>query len=195
MKKLFLVLLLIIPFIGNSQNIETPCQFRNVAFGNTVAECKTKETAEFIKEYDKSGLKVLYYSTSVFGLNASLLYIFAANKLTRTKYLFNEDYVNKNSYIMDFNSITEKLTEKYGQPKEENVYWINNLYRDEPSDYGLAISIGHVAYFTTYITDCMEIIVSMQGEKYEVNLEVEYSSIKYLGLEEEIIKAAQQKDY
>ncbi|MEI8201611.1 MAG: hypothetical protein WCH34_01275 [Bacteroidota bacterium] len=171
------------------------CSLRKVYFGITSSLCKTKETATFEDVGTIKGLKLISYSVRVFDLDARLTYIFANDTLTRAKYTFNTTYVNKNNYISDFNAVKDKLQEKYGKPISDKIYWINDLYKNDPKDYGLAISAGHVAYFTTFETDCMTIILVLQGENFEITSGVEYSSKKYNELEKRVKKNAEKDDY
>jgi len=201
MKKTIIILFLLIPSIGITQIYFTnkddipSCNFRNVAFGFSSADVKTKETATLGLEKDNSGLHILSYSVRVFDSEALLMYIFAKDSLTRTKYVITEDYVNKNNYITAYNSIKNKLIEKYGNPEFDKTIWKNDLYKDDPNDYGMAVSAGHLIYITKFDTGCMIIYIMLSGENFDVSLGVEYSSKKFADLEDKVKKAAEQNDY
>jgi len=83
------------------------------------------------------------YEVSISGLDAVLFYRFVDNRLSSAGYLFRETHSNKNSYISDYSTIQELLTKKYGKSKDEDSVWFNDLYQDDPSQYGFAISLGH----------------------------------------------------
>jgi hypothetical protein len=176
-------------------NINDKCRFRKVHFGITIDSCKDIETASFGEESELKGLKLVTYSTSVFDLNAILVYIFAKDTLTRAKYSFTDSYVSQNNYIKDYLAIKEKLTEKYGKPLKDEKIWIDDLYKDNPNDYGMAVSAGHLVYYAKYDLDCMNITVLLKGENFKISISVEYSSNKYNSLEDKVKKDAEKDDY
>ena len=99
-------------------------------------------------------------------------------------YAFNESYVNPNKYIDDFNKIKKILSEKYGEPTNENIIWSNRLYEDDPSEYGFAVSIGHLMYISTWVfPNGSSIIHILSGENYKIEHSLGYLSPKYAEIE------------
>lgn len=163
-----------------SDDTQDSAAFRNSTWGMTMDEVKASETLELVKEDENS----LAYSDAVGGLDAFALYIFVQNRLVRTKYIFTEDHSNKNDYIDDFNAITSSLNSKYGPPVDEKRVWRNDLFKDDYSDWGRAVSIGHLVYNAKWETPETSIFHALYGDNYDITHVVEYSSKDLRGLEE-----------
>jgi len=125
-------------------------------------------------------------------LDSFVIFYFADNKLVRGRYMVTEPHTNQNAYIRDYATIKEQLIQKYGKPKEDHVTWINKLYQDEPSQYGFAVSLGHLVFNATWKTLDTEIRASLTGDNYEINLWVEYSGLAFHELEQKTIEAAKK---
>ena len=138
------------------------------------------------------GLEGIGYKRRISNLDCNIYYVFAENKLTRGIYMFVEKHSNKNLYIDDYNEIKKALTDKYGKPKDDNIFWRNDLFKDDHSEWGLAISIGHLRYFTTWEPPETEITLGLHGDNYEISLHVEYAGIKFKELEEKVKKKAEK---
>jgi len=100
-----------------------------------------------------------------------------------------ESHTNKNDFITDYNDFKKILTKKYGKPKQDETLWKNDLYKDDYSDWGTAISIGHLVYLSSWETQDTEINNILMGENFAISCIVEYTS-KNL---KEIEKKAQEK--
>jgi hypothetical protein len=153
--------------------------FRKANWGMQMSEVKKTESVEILQETED----VLAYETTLAGFKALVIYIFAGNQLTRAKYSIIEEHTNKNDYIVDYSSLKELLTKKYGNPIEDETIWKDDLYRDKYSDWGFAISLGHLFYFSKWDTEKTEIVSVLNGENYQINAVIEYTS-KNLGAEE-----------
>jgi len=153
----------------------------------TREQVKKTEQGNIVKEYSD----VLIYRGNVGGFDCKIVYIFAKGKLVRAKYISTVTHSNPNDYIWDYKKWKEILTKKYGDPIEDREIWRNDLYKDDPQYWGLAISAGHLAYFATWETPATEITMLLHGENFEITLEIEYQSkqLKYLEEEEKEKKA------
>jgi len=159
--------------------------FRKTKWGMTPAEVKASEPLEIAKEDE--GL--LGYKTSVIGKDVFVAYFFIDNQLTRARYVLAESHSNKSDFISDYKDFKKILIKKYGNPVKDESFWKNDLYKDVYSDWGTAISLGHLVYFSTWSTSDTEISNILMGENYDISCIVEYSS-KNL---KEIEKKAQDK--
>jgi len=56
------------------------------------------------------------------------------------------------------------------------IYWENELYKNDKSNWGLAISIGHLSYNSVWETSTTDIELALDGNNYKVNLRVRYTS-------------------
>ena len=129
--------------------------------------------------------KLYMFSDNVAGFPCMVGYIFEDNQLVMARYLFKEEHTNKNDYIYDFNKLVNLLSKKYGEPDWNSPEWKNRLYQDDPSDYGFAVSLGHLVYSAGWLKDKTEISVFLTGENYDITFILQYVSTKYKQLREE----------
>ena len=91
-----------------------------------------------------------------------------------------QEHSNKNDYIYDYNKFKEILKKKYGKPSESNIFWKNKTYKNKPSYYGMAIAVGDLSYFSSWVTNSTKIICCLFGDNFNIYCGVEYVS-KELG--------------
>lgn len=156
--------------------------FRKTTWGMTKDQVKKTETSEILKETDE----VLAYRAELAGYESFVIYIFAGDKLTRAKYSIIEQHSNKNDYISDYNSIKELLEKKYGTPKEDEKVWKNDLYKDDYSQWGFAVSLGHLMYYSSWETDRTSVFFLLNGENYEIETVIEYTSKELSAVEDDM---------
>jgi len=156
-------------------------QFRNTEWGMSIQEVKNIENQEPVYE----NKEMIVYEDSIIQLPVELIYIFVDNKLVRTKYIFIQKHTNENDFISDYRSLNNALTNKYGKPDGEDHFWSDDLYKDTPSDWGFAVSLGHHSYFTEWDTKDTEILSALHGDNYEINMVVEYYSKELKDLDKE----------
>ncbi len=176
-------------------NNASNCAFRNVTWGDNSSEVQSKEEGAMIVEGDGTGFHLISYNARVFNLDAILLYVFAKDSLTRARGSICESFGNKNNYIVEYSNIKDKLIEKYGKPISDEQRWKDDYYKDNPDNYGMAVSAGLLEYYSEFETDCMKIIIVLSGENSDINLSFEYISKKYSALENKVKREAEQNDY
>lgn len=159
--------------------------FRNTKWGMSVAEVKASEPLTVAKEDET----LVAYKASIIGKDVFVVYLFTDNQLTRAKYVLAESHSNRNDFIKDYNDFKNILEKKYGSPSKDETLWRNDLYRNDYSDWGTAISLGHLLYFSTWETENTEIASILTGENFDISCVIEYSS-KSL---EELEKKAKEK--
>jgi hypothetical protein len=152
--------------------------FRKTKWGMSKKEVKKTETGKIVRDDEK----VLVYNGIVSNIDALIVYIFASDKLVRAKYMFTPKHTNKNDYLIDYDNVKETLTKKYGSPQPDDSYWRNELYKDDYSEWGFAVSLGHLTYSSEWETENTKILLMLSGENYDIDLNAEYSSkaLKYL---------------
>ncbi|RFA06647.1 hypothetical protein B7R21_19185 [Subtercola boreus] len=123
-------------------------------------------------------------------LDATALYIFVEDVLTRAKYLINQEHSHDGAYLIDFLTLNDLLTQKYGQPNEVNEYWVNSLYQDSPEDWGLAVSAGHLSRYYVWDLPETELYLALKGDNFKVGLEIEYTGKAFQEFEAAIQTAA-----
>lgn len=154
---------------------EETYDFRKVKWGMSLEKVLASEKGEKRSWQDDL---VGVTSTRVAGLKSSILYYFVKDTLTNAAVIIKEKHSNKNEYILEYNKLIEILSTKYGQG-DSQVYWKNNLYKGDTDHYGMAISTGHLVYYTTWQTDDSFIELSLSGENYEIDLMLKYLRHKY----------------
>jgi hypothetical protein len=119
------------------------------------------------------------YIQKVINMDCAIEYIFAANRLSKTKFSFLNTYPeDKNAYLDDYRKIKDALVQKFGRPLEENMNWLDSSFRDDFSNWGEAISLGHLALSSHWQTPQTQITASLGGAKEEVSLVVEYTALQ-----------------
>ena len=83
------------------------------------------------------------------------------------------------------------LTKKYGKPKMDFPgVWKNDLYKDDKSEWGFAVSLGHLAYGASWETSTTKIEIMLSGDNYKINLILSYFSKEL----EEWVKQTEEKE-
>jgi hypothetical protein len=102
-------------------------------------------------------------------------------------YIFGLRHTNANAYIDDFKEVKKSLVEKYGRPKhgDDDACWKDELYKDDPDIWGMAISAGHLVYQAAWQTDRTDILLMLKGDNFEVRLIAQYTSKELGHLEDE----------
>lgn len=160
--------------------------FRKTKWGMSIKQVKSSEPLDVLKEDED----FLLYKTSVIAKDVIIAYFFVDNQLVRTRYVLEESHTNKNDFIGDYNNFKEILSKKYGKPNQDEIFWKNELYKDDYSDWGTAISLGHLSYLSKWETQDTEIANMLWGENYKILCIVEYSSKNLKEIEE---KAKEKK--
>lgn len=122
----------------------------------------------------------MMYEASLFGIKMIAFYQFEGGHLAGGGYTSNEKHINKNDYIDDFEKISLKLTQKYGDKIQDDVIWKNELYQNDPQNMGMAVSVGHLEYNYAWETPNTYINNSLNGDNFEINHYIFYFNKKYM---------------
>jgi hypothetical protein len=155
--------------------------FRKIQWGMSEREVRDSELGDPAVELDG----VLVYETRIAGLSCQSVYVFVQKRCIRSKYAFTERHSNDNAYIGDYEKVKALLLEKYGRPvtkfgNQSDQIWLSDTYLDDPNDWGMAVSAGHLVYQCEWETPDTAIALVLRGDNFEITLAVEYSS-KLLG--------------
>jgi len=193
MKKVFNLLLILFPLFLIAE--EAPQEkekydFRQTVWGMSQREVRVSEKKR--KPILEPTKKTVSYLDTIISLNMSVMvtYFFIDNKLVTAGYWVIKEHSNKNLYIDDYKELKSVLVEKYGEPSDKwidgsdykEIVWLNDLYKNDPSSWGFAISVGDLVYQSCWEIDKTEIIMRLSGDNYEINLLIKYLSkeLKYL---------------
>jgi len=191
MKNFFSILLIMILIIIISTLAlfaeEAKYDFRETTWGMSKEQVKATEDGKPGIEDDTS----LAYKATINGKEFACAYSFLEDKLYAGGYIFIGEHTNENLYIEDYEDIKETLTKKYGKPKTEMPgLWNNDLYKDDKSNWGKAISMGHLGYGASWETSTTRIYFSLWGDNYNIKLALYYTSKE---LEECLNKIKEEK--
>ena len=123
----------------------------------------------------------LYYKTSIDGNDAVVSVSFVENKLWEVTYVFHVEHANNLSYVNDFTSMDTLLTQKYGKPTEAKQQWADDLYRNDPSEWGMAVVTGRLTYRSQWVTARSNILHALVGDNFKASHGIIYSSIALAG--------------
>ena len=150
---------LILCFLVSCQDRQTIGDFRGHSWGDSAESVRKKEQATLVSS--KEGLA---YEGSIAGISVLIMYIFTDGKLSQAGYLSQESQTNENRYIEDYEELKNFLGKKYGQPDSDRVTWKNDQYRESQSDWGTALSIGHLLYRAEWNTDSTMVETFLGGD-------------------------------
>ena len=176
MKKYFSVLLIVILILVISTLAlfaeEVKYDFRETTWGMSKEQVKATEDRK--ADYEENAM--LSYKVKIFGGNYYCFYSFLEDTLYNGGYVSTEEHTNKNLYINDYKELKRILTKEYGKPIMDEINWKNDLYKDDKSEWGMAISIGDLEYWALWETLNTKIGLILDGDNYEISLILSYDS-------------------
>lgn len=165
--------------------------FRKTRWGMSRSEVLAAE------EYDlHEGEKVFTSKThhQLADFDAVIGYVFTDDRLVRAGYIIDEKHTNRNDHIHDYTTLKKLLTKKYGEPIEDEVLWFNDLYRDDVEQWGTAVSIGHLNFYSQWDLEETMIMLLLTGENFDTNHKIEYKSKKLAAVEQEARESSVMDD-
>lgn len=149
----------------------------NVGFGKTRWGMSPKEVKQHYPKLKKEGE---YYAQeySISGVDGFLAFDFHEGKLVRVFFISNERYTNDNAHLSDFDTLAGLLEKKYGAPGIDNITWDNDLYRDDPSSYGMAVSVGHLKINKGWDQGNTRVGLLLSGQNFKVSLSLVYMDLE-----------------
>jgi hypothetical protein len=117
-------------------------------------------------------------------ISCNIIYIFASDGFVRAKYFVTEQYSVTSKYLATYEDLKKSVKEKYGEPKNDNIFWLDETFKDDPNEWGIAVSAGHLSLFTLWEMTKTDITLALTGDNGSINLGIEYVS-KELGQLEE----------
>jgi hypothetical protein len=170
---------------ASGNQAESKKNFRNTRWGMNRAQVVRIEGSPNYHE-NSGGLDIIRYPQKVLNMDCMVGYVFAHNQLAKAKYSFLADYEDKNQYILSYNKIKDILIQKYGRPEAERILWQDKHYQDNRSNWGLAISLGHMELNSVWMDSETEIRLRAYGGKGRIFLVILYSGLKYANLAQKV---------
>jgi hypothetical protein len=211
MKKLVLLFLFVLVVTGCSKSGDTTVEVDSSKSTNSEVSTEVVKsdlrsvqwgmTPESVKDAEFPTLPIderegsLVFEDKINDLDTYLMYNFTENnELFRGGYIVTSRHSNPTLYVTDFKRLKDNLTEKYGSPKEENTIWLNDLYKDDPNNYGLAVVTGKVVFMAKWETETTNIALSLRGDNYEPSFGFSYTGKEYAKYAEDFDKKVMGND-
>lgn len=151
--------------------------FRQAHWGMS-KERVTELEGEPVHQKYSEGLERVGFRKKVKDLDCLIEYVFTSNKLVQARYVFLVEHEFQNEFIGDYKKVKDYLIEQHGEPEESKVIWMNDIYRDDYSRWGLAISLGYLEYFSFWKAEETEILLRLFGLDERIRLEAVYTGVK-----------------
>jgi len=192
---LLLCFILFFSFIVTAR-ADADTDFRKSSWGMSPKQVKaTEKKKPFYEDKLDANRTIITYKERIVGLSAYVVYIFTYGKLTRTKYQIFENHTNKTEYLSDYYSLLEVLRAKYRSPNREDTFWKNDLYKDDPKDWGMAVAVGHLSMFASWEAERTNITLALFGDNFKIDLGIEYTSKEYGNLEKKAQTAEEEMKF
>jgi len=163
--------------------------FRKVAWGSSKSAIKASEHQSWSDSGD-----VLTFETVIAGMPSWAVFILLDDQLVRAKYLVTETYANNDKYLVSCSSLKSLLIKKYGEPDSDDDFWSDDLYQDDPDEWGMAVSRGDLKKYTVWESAETTVLLALTGENYESTLQVEYCGRAFSELENSRTEAKHLED-
>ncbi len=148
--------------------------FRKAQWGMTQEQVIRLEGNPAARE-NSGDYYVMRYWDSIKDMTCWMDYIFKDDKLVKARYIFLVRHDYKSQYFGDYKKAKDFLTEVHGQSPLTNINWLNPTYKEDYSNWGLAVSLGHLEYSAIWDTPMTEIVLRLFGENNEVKLVADYT--------------------
>lgn len=159
---------------------EGETHFRRSRWGDGRAAVVESEPIEPADETDV----YVAYITQVAGLDCAAFFTFAQDQLVHGFYTIREEHSEPQASLNDYQRLGELLQTKYGDPVYDQIVWNNTLYQDEPSEWGMAVSVGHMRMFSQWQSKTTDVELLLVGDNYQVTLAINYRSRELVSLED-----------
>lgn len=171
------------PF-GNQQTTGGP--FLKATWGMTKHQVKNIEKNTLLEEKDD----ILLYRGEVLSLDTYMGYIFANDRLVKSKWVIEQVFSDKNDYIESYHSLKDALIQQYGEPIKDEQPWRNDLYANEHQHWGFAISLGHMFYFSNWDSSETDVKLLLKGENFKIKLSISFTgkNLRFAGDDKENIQ-------
>jgi len=128
---------------------------------------------------DGTGAEYVYYSTTVVGLKAYLVYYFTDDRVCEFRYVLTEEHSNNTLFLDDYQKIRDALISKYGEPVAllSGEKWDNSDHQEYYSDNrGDALNYGYLTFTDWFTAKDADIAMHMSADNYEVSTTISYTS-------------------
>ena len=159
--------------------------FRKTNWGMSREEVAEAEDALEL-QYGDSPFPGESYEAKIGGLDCYINYYYIGDKLTSAEYEFSYEATLEYLCINNYRHLKEKLMEKYGKAIKDEDIWIDDFYKDNPKNWGRAVTRNHLLRYAQWETPNTRITVILTGDEYgNIALKIKYRSQQIKEFEEE----------
>lgn len=142
-------------------------------WGDSLAEVRAMHPGEPVVEPADR----LVYHYELAGVPVTATYLFDGDGLAERKYFNRAAHDDDNRYIDDYEHLRDRLIERHGLPRVDEMAWKNRLFAGQPERYGDAVAAGHLVYYTEWRTEQAKIVMALRGERLQVAHELVYTPL------------------
>jgi hypothetical protein len=148
--------------------------FRIVQWGMSVAEVKRSESAKLLIESQSQ----LEYEADFLGYTCKIIYYFIKSRLQRAELLISQEHTDPSRYYKDFENLIRYLNPIYGTTQSDTRDWKNDMYKNDRSRWGFAISIGFLTCKTVWNNKRSQVSLNISGGNHKIKTNLEYISVE-----------------
>lgn len=115
----------------------------------------------------------------------------SAGRLGQVIILVTKRHLNSQGYIEDYEKLRDLLRAKYGPEGVANEKWTNDMFKDNPNDWGTALVMGHLGLISAWRSEVTEVGIIASGGNMSVSLAIFYNSLKLM---EKLEQEKQEED-
>ena len=157
----------------------TEAGFRKSSWGMSMSDVERVEARDEMVR----GEGFLFHEARIADMPCEIYFIFARHQLIRGRVRFTVEHSNATDFIYDFDRIKDLMSKKYGSALKDEEIWKDDLYQDDPSEWGMAIGNGGLVKFATWAADDTDITLLLSGDNYEIFFAIDYVSKRFGHLE------------
>ncbi len=148
--------------------------FRTVRWGMSIPEVKKQEVAKLLNESNTQ----LEYEAEFLGYTCKVFYYFTSSKLQRAEMFISQDHTDPAKYYKDYEKLIKFLNPLYGAPISDQKNWKNEMYKNDRSRYGFAISIGFLTCKTVWNNNRSQVSLNISGGNHKIKTNLEYIGVE-----------------
>jgi len=149
---------------------DTSFDFRKVRWGMGKQQVRLAESGKFLKGSSDS----LQYELEFMGYTCTIAYIFVNDKLSKAVMLIEQPHVDPELYYSDYENLKKYLSPIYRNQVFERCNWTNEIYKNDRSKWGFAVSIGFLTCQTQWKNARTAITLEISGGNHEISTRIEY---------------------
>lgn len=148
--------------------------FRRVRWGMSRKEVLASEAVPPVKN-DASSVE---YTVQFLGYDCAVEYTFINDALTRAGFKISQPHVDPALYYKDYEDLKKYLAPMYGIAVSDKCDWKNEMYRQDRSKWGFAVSLGFLTCMSRWRNARTEITLTISGGNHRIATNLEYSALK-----------------